>query len=382
MFKHPLEYKGDGLSGLMQRAFTALAITRRKLFNDEDRNAVKLRQDGKCAKCQDPIVKFEVDHITPLCQGGSNEPSNLQALCKPCHADKTQTEERSGTRIHTVESHMSPKLWRDLHKAPKPAQICWGLFETSSQLQEKLQSNKQKMEDNANKALKLNLSWALSQRSKKVPIKKDLVLKKDKPRVVNKIAALPEDANMLQCMDARSCRVFALTKRTRDLPIFSALDELEPFNLDLLPKYQFVYVDAGTDIIDREPYFGPTLYAAEVVEYMLDIHVIRLEHCVAGLQSTRSMSAGTVAQHFQSIRDCWNNTVWLHLEGPALETKKRGYTKESILALIGLWNSTEQHSWKAVTSTHQTDAGGNVSRKRDLGDGVFQFFSSTELISL
>ena len=137
MFKHPLEYKGDGLSGLMQRAFTALAVTRRKLFNDEDRNAVKLRQDGKCAKCQDPIVRFEVDHITPLCQGGSNEPSNLQALCKPCHADKTQTEERSGTRIHTVESHMSPKLWRDLHKAPKPAQICWGLFETSSQLQEK-----------------------------------------------------------------------------------------------------------------------------------------------------------------------------------------------------------------------------------------------------
>ena len=58
------------------------------------------------------------------------------------------------------------------------------------------------------------------------------------------------------------------------------------------------------------------------------------------------------------------------------------YKKASILALVGLWNSTEQHAWKVITSTHEIDAGSNVRRKRDMGDGVFQFFSSCELISL
>lgn len=37
----------------------------------------------------------EVDHITPIRQGGSrSELTNLQALCSSCHASKTRLEER------------------------------------------------------------------------------------------------------------------------------------------------------------------------------------------------------------------------------------------------------------------------------------------------
>lgn len=32
---------------------------------------------------------YEVDHIVPLSEGGSNEPSNLQALCLMCHRVKS-----------------------------------------------------------------------------------------------------------------------------------------------------------------------------------------------------------------------------------------------------------------------------------------------------
>ena len=49
--------------------------------------------------CEDPfgfhkeynetVAANEVDHITPLADGGSNEMINLQALCKPCHSTKT-----------------------------------------------------------------------------------------------------------------------------------------------------------------------------------------------------------------------------------------------------------------------------------------------------
>jgi len=34
----------------------------------------------------------EVDHITPLANGGTHAPENLQSLCKPCHSVKTATE--------------------------------------------------------------------------------------------------------------------------------------------------------------------------------------------------------------------------------------------------------------------------------------------------
>lgn len=33
-----------------------------------------------------------VDHIVPKQKGGTNAESNLQSLCKPCHARKTATE--------------------------------------------------------------------------------------------------------------------------------------------------------------------------------------------------------------------------------------------------------------------------------------------------
>jgi 5-methylcytosine-specific restriction protein A len=42
-----------------------------------------------------------VDHIKPKSQGGSNALTNLQALCKACHATKTATE-RTGGRVKSL----------------------------------------------------------------------------------------------------------------------------------------------------------------------------------------------------------------------------------------------------------------------------------------
>ena len=35
-----------------------------------------------------------VDHIKPKAKGGTDEPRNLEAICKACHAAKTQREAR------------------------------------------------------------------------------------------------------------------------------------------------------------------------------------------------------------------------------------------------------------------------------------------------
>ncbi|HYY49042.1 MAG TPA: HNH endonuclease [Thermoplasmata archaeon] len=36
-----------------------------------------------------PRIGLQVDHIIPLSRGGTNNPANLQTLCKSCHERKT-----------------------------------------------------------------------------------------------------------------------------------------------------------------------------------------------------------------------------------------------------------------------------------------------------
>ena len=51
---------------------------------------VAANQGWKCAKCENQLSAwFEVDHKTSLEHGGSNEVSNLEALCRECHGEKT-----------------------------------------------------------------------------------------------------------------------------------------------------------------------------------------------------------------------------------------------------------------------------------------------------
>jgi len=62
------------------------------LFDGEVRMTTESRVPGKtptgpCALCPEPAV--EIDHIVPLSRGGSNEPENLQGLCKACNNEKS-----------------------------------------------------------------------------------------------------------------------------------------------------------------------------------------------------------------------------------------------------------------------------------------------------
>ena len=79
------------LPTLGQRANTA------RRLKTKDRDAQRMRvwqQDPRCAGCGAVVAyeAFELDHITPLSDGGSTEDSNTQALCVPCHREKTNAE--------------------------------------------------------------------------------------------------------------------------------------------------------------------------------------------------------------------------------------------------------------------------------------------------
>ena len=65
----------------------------RRRVTERVKKLVAAEQLWKCARCSDVLTSaYQVDHVTPLWQGGSNNRDNLAALCANCHAIKTQTE--------------------------------------------------------------------------------------------------------------------------------------------------------------------------------------------------------------------------------------------------------------------------------------------------
>lgn len=72
---------------------------------DKRRERILMRDRGLCQECLrqgrvTPVgaVKYSafVDHIRPKAEGGTDDDSNLQTLCKACHQAKTQAEANRG----------------------------------------------------------------------------------------------------------------------------------------------------------------------------------------------------------------------------------------------------------------------------------------------
>lgn len=69
-----------------------------------------LQRDGyACVKCGNEQGPFDVDHIVPLAEGGTDEPSNKQTLCKPCHDKKTRPEIRRGRQRYYARRRLPQK---------------------------------------------------------------------------------------------------------------------------------------------------------------------------------------------------------------------------------------------------------------------------------
>ena len=73
-----------------------------------------LRRDSyECQECLREsgrhIYADEVDHIAPLFEGGSDDESNLEAICKEHHRKKTAAESKRGS-----EKKRYPRMMADL----------------------------------------------------------------------------------------------------------------------------------------------------------------------------------------------------------------------------------------------------------------------------
>jgi 5-methylcytosine-specific restriction protein A len=108
-----IEFTNQSFSHLIKQLKTRFLETKtpRHQATKEERLRMLDDADGCCASCKKEIKKaFDIDHIIPLAEGGTNEPENLQVLCKPCHFEKTQSEQERGyIKLSQTESSFNSR---------------------------------------------------------------------------------------------------------------------------------------------------------------------------------------------------------------------------------------------------------------------------------
>ena len=73
-----------------QRRMLNSGYTNKRSVSETKKKYVASQQEWKCASCGKQLdASFETNHIISLGQGGSNHVSNLEALCRNCHGQKT-----------------------------------------------------------------------------------------------------------------------------------------------------------------------------------------------------------------------------------------------------------------------------------------------------
>ena len=81
------------LAAQQQRmALSGQKATKRSVSETKKKYVASI-QDWKCGHCSNKLTHtFEIDHKIRLEHGGGNDPSNLVALCRECHGQKTASE--------------------------------------------------------------------------------------------------------------------------------------------------------------------------------------------------------------------------------------------------------------------------------------------------
>ena len=65
----------------------------KRSVSETKKKYVASMQDWKCGQCNKKLSHtFEIDHKIRLEHGGGNDATNLVALCRECHGEKTAME--------------------------------------------------------------------------------------------------------------------------------------------------------------------------------------------------------------------------------------------------------------------------------------------------
>jgi 5-methylcytosine-specific restriction endonuclease McrA len=95
---------------------------KRRSFTPKQRNMVATRQEWLCNVCKVDLcgIAFDIDHVQRLDALGKHEPENWQALCKPCHAEKTRVDNREAKKGRRIRGDNKPRVTKAIPSRPFP----------------------------------------------------------------------------------------------------------------------------------------------------------------------------------------------------------------------------------------------------------------------
>ena len=99
--ENEIEYTNEGVGSVILKILSKKHKEKREYLDDTDRQLLIESFGNKCACCKLSPDIFEIDHIIPLANGGSNEIENFQPLCGDCHKLKSETERELGAYSET-----------------------------------------------------------------------------------------------------------------------------------------------------------------------------------------------------------------------------------------------------------------------------------------
>jgi len=80
--------------------FKQKSCEKRKKISKDIRQQIAEKQENACGECRITLSPyFELDHIIGLQFGGIDDESNLMALCRECHGEKSVTENQCRKQI-------------------------------------------------------------------------------------------------------------------------------------------------------------------------------------------------------------------------------------------------------------------------------------------
>jgi len=192
-------------------------------FTKEFKQMVLDKSKKKCASCKCCLKakKFDIDHIRPLANGGTNEIDNLQALCKSCHQDKTANENEQGkyVKFSDTESCFNNTVQEIMNSALSHA------YAFVEPVQERLSSQAH--------------------------------------------ASEPVKGKKLFTIDINKCRRNILLHHNHDYCVFNVMDEPEVFESFKIIE-GFYYIETDTYF----PLRGNGWYYHSLVQYCLDNNII------------------------------------------------------------------------------------------------------------
>ena len=215
--KNSLPFKNQTFMQVVKQLRTKYfdEINGRIHFSKEFKQLVLDKSKNKCAKC-DCCLKgkkfaFNIDHIRPLSNGGTNELYNLQALCKACHQDKTANEQENGQFVKFSDT-----------------ESCFN-------------NNVQEIMNN-----QLSQSYAFVE-----PISNP-------------------GKNKIFTIDINKCRRNILLNHKHDYCVFNVMDELKEFNAKSAIVEGLYYIETDNYL----PLMGNGWYYHSIVKYCLDNKLI------------------------------------------------------------------------------------------------------------